>query len=81
MLENVADELGYYVGRMTAATTSEETRFLEAGVPAVWFFKWDDYCYHSEHDTPEKIDANSLKAVADIVAITVWRLANEEPCG
>jgi len=81
MLENVADELGYYVGRMIAATTSEETRFLEAGVPAAWFYKWDDYYYHSEHDTPEKIDANSLKAVADIVAITIWRLANEEPSG
>jgi hypothetical protein len=73
--------LGYYVGRMIAATTSEETRFLEAGVPAAWFYKWDDYYYHSEHDSPEKIDANSLKAVADIVAIAIWRLANEEPNG
>ncbi len=81
MLENVADELGYHVGRMIAATTSEETRFLEAGVPAAWFYKWDDYYYHSEHDTPEKIDANSLKAVADIVAIAIWRLANEEAGG
>lgn len=78
LLQEVADELGYHVGRMTAETTSEETRFLKAGVPAVWLYKWDDYYYHSEHDTPEKIDANSLKAVSDIVAITIWRLANRE---
>jgi aminopeptidase YwaD len=77
MLENVADELGYYVGRLKAETTSEETRFLMEGVPAAWFFKWDDYYYHSEHDSPEKIDPNSIKAVADIVAISIWRLANE----
>lgn len=76
MIENVANELGYYVGRLKAETTSEETRFLEAGVPAAWFFKWDDYYYHSEHDSPEKVDPNSIKAVADIVAITIWRLAN-----
>lgn len=77
-LENVADELGYYVGRMTASSTSEETRFIEEGVPGAWFWKPDDMYYHSAQDTPDKLDANSLKAVADITAIGIWRLANQE---
>lgn len=76
--ETSADEMGYYVSRMTASSTSEETRFLQAGVPATWIWKPDDMYYHSAEDTPDKIDANSLKAVADITAITVWRLANQQ---
>jgi aminopeptidase YwaD len=78
LLETTADEMGYHIGRMTAETTSEETRFLMAGVPAVWIYKWDDYYYHSELDSPEKLDPNSLKAVSDIVAIAMWRMANQE---
>jgi hypothetical protein len=78
MIEDVADELGYYVGRKTAMTTSEETRFHMAGVPVAAFWKWDDYHYHSLHDTPDKVDANSLKVISDITATTLWRLANDE---
>ncbi|MCK4976390.1 MAG: M20/M25/M40 family metallo-hydrolase [Anaerolineales bacterium] len=78
-IEDVADELGYYVGRKTVQTTSEETRFHMAGVPVAAFWKPDDYHYHSYLDTPDRVDANTLKAVADITAITLWRLANEEP--
>jgi hypothetical protein len=77
-LETSADEMGYYVSRMTASSTSEETRFLQAGVPATWIWKPDDMYYHSAEDTPDKIDANSLKAVADITAITVSQLANQQ---
>ncbi len=77
-IEDVADELGYYVRRMTATSLSEEGRFHMEGVPVAWFWKWDDYHYHSIHDVPENVDANSLKAVSDITAITIWRLANEE---
>lgn len=77
-IEGVADELGYFVSRMTATSTSEETRFHVEGVPVAAFWKADDYHYHSVHDTPEKVDANTLKAISDITAITMWRLANEE---
>ncbi len=77
-LEQAADDLGYYVGRMTASSTSEETRFILEGVPGAWFWKPDDMYYHSAQDTPDKIDANSLKAVADITAIAIWRLANQD---
>jgi len=77
-IEDVADELGYYVRRMTATSVSEEGRFHMEGVPVAWFWKWDDYHYHSIHDVPENVDANALKAVSDITAIAIWRLANEE---
>jgi aminopeptidase YwaD len=77
-IEELADDLGYHVGRMTTTWgIAEEARFLEAGVPAAWFWKPDDMYYHSAHDTPDKVDANSLKAVADLTAITAWRLANQ----
>ena len=78
-LEAVADELGYDVGRMTATWgVAESGRFIEAGVPAVWFWRPDDFYYHSVHDTVDKLDGNALKAVADITAVTVWRLANAD---
>ena len=78
-LEAVADELGYDVGRMTATWgVAESGRFIEAGVPAVWFWRPDDFYYHSAHDTVDKLDGNALKAVADITAVTVWRLANAD---
>jgi len=77
-IEGVADELGYKVDRMTATTTSEETRFHMEGVPVAAFWKSDDYHYHSTLDTPDKVDANTLKVIADITALTIWRLANEE---
>lgn len=80
-IEGVADELGYHVSRMTATSCSEEIRFYEHGVPVAAFWKADDYHYHSVLDTPEKVDGNTLKAISDITAITMWRLANEEIIG
>jgi aminopeptidase YwaD len=76
-LEGIAEELGYEIGRMTAPWgVAESGRFLEAGVPAVWFWKPDDFYYHSVHDSTDKLDGNSLKAVGDITAIGLWQLAN-----
>lgn len=77
-IEDVADRLGYDVGRMTATWgVAESGRFLEAGVPAAWFWKPDDFYYHSAHDTVENLDGNSLKAVGDITATVAWQLAND----
>jgi Zn-dependent M28 family amino/carboxypeptidase len=77
--ERVADELGYEIGRMTATWgIAESARFLEAGVPAMWFWKPDDFYYHSVHDSVDKVDGNSLKAVGDITAVTAWQLAEAD---
>lgn len=78
-VEGIADDLGYDVGRMTATWgVAESARFLEAGVPAIWFWKPDDFYYHSPYDTLDNIDGNSLKAVGDMTATTAWQLAEAE---
>jgi aminopeptidase YwaD len=78
-VEGIANDLGYDLGRMTAAWgVAESARFLEAGVPAIWFWKPDDFYYHSPHDTLENIDGNSLKAVGDITATVAWQLAEAD---
>jgi Peptidase family M28/PA domain len=75
-VERIADELGYDVGRMTATWgVAESGRLIEAGVPAIWFWRPDDFYYHSVHDTVDKLDGNALKAVADITATAIWQLA------
>jgi aminopeptidase YwaD len=77
MLEQVADEHGYNTGRMIASWgVSEEGRFIDEGVPGAWFWKPDDPYYHSQADTPDKLDANTMKVAGDIVASTMWRIAN-----
>lgn len=78
MVEEIALDLGYYLGRMTATWgVAESARFITAGVPSIWYWKADDPYYHSIHDTPDKIDPICLKAVGDISAIAAWRLAND----
>jgi hypothetical protein len=78
-LEQISDELGYDVGRMTATWgVAESGRLIEAGVPAAWFWRPDDFYYHSVHDDLDKLDGNTLKAVADITATALWQLANAD---
>jgi aminopeptidase YwaD len=78
-LEQIADDLGYDVGRMTATWgVAESGRLIEAGVPAAWFWRPDDFYYHSVHDDVDKLDGNTLKAVADITATALWQLANAD---
>jgi hypothetical protein len=78
-LEQISDELGYDVGRMTATWgVAESGRLIEAGVPAAWFWRPDDFYYHSAHDDLDKLDGNTLKAVADITATALWQLANAD---
>lgn len=77
MVDDVATELGYGFGRLTARWgVPEEARFLNIGVPATVFWGDDDPYYHSTHDTPDKVNPCNLKAAADTIAILAWRLAN-----
>ena len=49
--------------------------FVEAGFPTANIGGWpSDRFYHTEEDKPDKVCANGVKAVADIVASTVMRL-------
>jgi len=77
MVDDVAADLGYGFGRLTAGWgVPEEARFLNIGVPATCFWGDDDPYYHSIHDTVDKVNPCNLKAAADTVAILAWRLAN-----
>jgi len=77
-LYQTARELGYRVEYGTCTLgTSDEGRFIDAGVPCGWLWKADDPFYHTVEDTADKVNPNDLKAVADIVGTTVLDLANE----
>jgi aminopeptidase YwaD len=78
LLEDIAADFGYHLGRMTAEWgVAEEARYLAQGVPSAWFWKPDDPYYHSIHDTADKIDGNVLKAVGDIAGAAAILLADE----
>lgn len=78
LLEGIAADFGYQLGRMTAEWgVAEEARYIAEGVPSAWFWKPDDPYYHSVHDTPDKIDGNALKAVGDIAGAAAIFLADE----
>ena len=52
--------------------------FVEAGFPTANIGGWPSDCfYHTPEDTPDKVCANGVKAVADIVASVVMRLASQ----
>ncbi|MDQ6822252.1 MAG: M20/M25/M40 family metallo-hydrolase [Actinomycetota bacterium] len=76
MLEHSASSLGYQLERYATEAGADAGRFLAAGVPAAWFWKPDDFRYHSREDKPEYVDANAIKAAADIIADTIVTLAN-----
>jgi aminopeptidase YwaD len=76
LLFKTAEELGYYVEYgICPFATSDEGRFLDAGVPATWLWKPDDPYYHSLEDTPDKINPNDLKIVCDIVGHAILKLS------
>jgi aminopeptidase YwaD len=78
LVDEVAEDLGYYFGRMEAAWgVAESARFLDIGVPSTWFWAPDDPYYHSTEDSLDKINPNSLKAVMDVSAVVMWRLAQQ----
>lgn len=80
VIEGVAAELGYHIGRLDADWGAADAgRFLHAGVPAAWFWKPDDFRYHSPLDTPENVDGNAIRAVAEITAETVLKVARRAP--
>lgn len=76
-VENMARELNYKTTLgVCDLGTSDEGRFLDAGVPALFLWKPSDERYHSALDVPENVDPNALKVVAEIVGLSTWRLAN-----
>lgn len=51
--------------------------FFKLGIPAASLGGYPvDRYYHTEADTPDKVSANEVKAVADVVAAVVSKLAS-----
>ncbi len=77
LLIEEANRIGYFVEYgICPFATSDEGRFIDAGVSASWLWKPDDPYYHSTEDTPDKVNPNDIKAVCEIVKNAVIKLAN-----
>lgn len=76
LLFEVAEELNYFMEYgICPFATSDEGRFIDAGVPATWLWKPDDPYYHSMEDTVEKVNPNDIKVACDIVGCAVLKLS------
>lgn len=66
----VAKELGYedkFIPEYKFSMLDDHTPFLEAGIPAVDIIDFDYPYWHTTHDTPDKVSAESLEAVGRTV--------------
>ena len=65
---NVAASLGYenqFIPEYKYSMLDDHTPFLQAGIPAVDIIDFDYPYWHTTQDTPDKVSADSLKAVGD----------------
>ena len=63
-----AEDLGYgekFIDSSKYSMEDDHTPFLEAGIPAVDLIDFDYPYWHTTQDTPDKVSAESLKAVGD----------------
>jgi glutaminyl-peptide cyclotransferase len=63
-----AKDLGYgdkFIDTSKYSMIDDHTPFLEAGIPAVDLIDFDYPYWHTTQDTPDKVSAQSLKAVGD----------------
>jgi len=76
LLEEAAKDLNYVIKHTVCMLgLSDATPFLANNVPAAWLWKYDDPYWHTDLDTLENIDPNSLKVTAEIVGLAAKRLS------
>ena len=66
----VAKNLGYeskFIPDYKYSMTDDHTPFLEAGIPAVDIIDFDYPYWHTMQDTPDKVSAESLQTVGDVL--------------
>jgi len=77
-VEKVGKEIGVHLGRLWGSWgTPEEGHLNEHGVPAMCIWKADDPNYHSDNEHVDNIDWNAVKAVAQVIGVSAWRVAND----
>jgi glutaminyl-peptide cyclotransferase len=70
-----AKDLGYgdqFIDTYKYSMIDDHTPFLDAGIPAVDLIDFDYPYWHTTQDTPDKVSAESLKAVGD--TLLAWVL-------
>jgi hypothetical protein len=76
----VTDDLGYVIEPAPLEFASDDGPFLLAGVPTTYLCKLITPSWpwlHTDMDDFQVVDINGMKPIAEIVAATTWRLANE----
>jgi hypothetical protein len=79
-IERVVSDLGYVIEPSPLEFASDDGPFLAAGVPTSYLCKLITPSWpwlHTYMDDFAVVDINGLKVIAEIVATTLWRLANE----
>jgi len=77
-VEEVGKEIGVHLGHLWGGWgTPEEGHLNEHGVPAMCIWKADDPNYHSDNEHVDNIDWNGVKAVAQVIGVASWRVAND----
>lgn len=79
-IDNVCDDLGYVIEGTPLEYASDDGPFILAGVPTSYLAKLISTSWpwlHTYMDDFKVVDINGLKNVAEIAAMTIWRLANQ----
>ncbi len=77
-VERTGKEIGVHLGHLWGAWgTPEEGHLNEHGVPAMCIWKADDPNYHSDNEHVDNIDWNAVKAVAQVIGVSAWRVAKD----
>jgi hypothetical protein len=78
-IDSVCDDLGYVIEGTPLEYASDDGPFILAGVPTSYLAKLISTSWpwlHTYMDDFKVVDVNGLKTVAEIAAVTIWRLAN-----
>jgi Zn-dependent M28 family amino/carboxypeptidase len=57
---------------------SDHYNFAKKGIPVIFYFNGTHEDYHTTTDTPDKINFEKMKTIAQLVFHTAWEVANKE---
>jgi hypothetical protein len=80
VVEKVCDQLGYVIQGTQLEYASDDGPFILAGVPTTYLAKLISNSWpwlHTYMDDFSVVDINGLTIIADIMANTLWQVANE----
>jgi hypothetical protein len=80
VVEKVCDQLGYVIEGTQLEYASDDGPFILAGVPTTYLAKLISNSWpwlHTYMDDFSVVDINGLTIIAEIMANTLWQVANE----